>query len=72
MLLDKYLRAHLESGIPLADEKIDNKYVQNLPGYSEHVIDILTQKKIGDRQAIKAEYTMTLKHNNLSNEMDKH
>lgn len=68
-MIDKYLLAHPESGIPLADEEIDSKYVQNLPGYLDHITDILIQKKIGDREVIKAEYIMTLKHNNLSNEM---
>lgn len=71
VMIDKYLLAHPESGIPLADEEIDNKYVKTLPGYSDHVTDILIQKKIGDIKAIKAEYTMTLKHNHLSNEMVK-
>lgn len=70
-MIDKYLLAHPESGIPLADEEIDNKYVKTLPGYLDHVADILIQKKIGDVDAVKAEYTMTLKHNNLSNEMVK-
>lgn len=71
-IIDKYLRAHPESGIPLADVEIDNKYVKKLPGYLDHVANILIQKKTGDIEAIKAEYTMTLKHNNLSNEMVKY
>lgn len=70
-MIDEYLCEHLESGIPLADEKIDNKYVKRLPGYYDHVVDILIQKKTGDIEAIKAEYIMTLKHNDLSNEMVK-
>lgn len=70
-MIDEYLRTHPESGIPLADEEIDNKYVKTLPGYFDHVADILIQKKTGDVDAIKTEYTMTLKHNNLSNEMVK-
>ena len=71
-MIDKYLRAHPESGIPLADEEIDNKYVKTLPGYLDHVVDILIQKKIGDVDAVKAEYIMTLKHNDLSNKMVKY
>lgn len=54
-MIDKYLLAHPESGIPLADEGIDNKYVKTLPGYLDHVADILIQKKIGDVDAVKAE-----------------
>lgn len=71
-MIDKYLLAHPESGIPLADIGIDDKYVKTLPGYLDHVADILIQKKTGDVDAIKAEYTMTLKHNSLSNEMVKY
>lgn len=59
------------SDLPLADVEIDNKYVKKLPGYYEHVADILVQKKIGDIEAIKAEYIMTSRHNDLSNEMVK-
>ena len=71
-MIDKYLRAHPESDITLADEEINNKFVKKLPGYSDHIANILIQKKTGDIEAIKAdEYTMTLKHNNLSNEMVK-
>lgn len=68
-MIDKYLLAHPESGIPLADIEIDNKYVKMLPSYYDHVADILIQKKTGVVEAIKAEYIMTLKHNELSNEM---
>lgn len=41
-MIDKYLLAHPESGIPLADLEIDNKYVKTLPGYDDHVADILS------------------------------
>lgn len=71
-MIDKYLLAHLESGIPLADIEIDDRYVKTLPGYYDHVADILIQKKTGDIDAVKAEYKMTLKHNSLSNEMVKY
>lgn len=70
-MIDKYLLAHPESGIPLADKEIDNRYVKKLPVYYERVADILIQKKTGDIEAIKAEFIMTLKHNDLSNEMVK-
>lgn len=71
-MIDKYLRAHPESNIPLADEDIDNKYVKKLPGYYDHVANILIQKKTGYVEAVKSEYIMTLKHNELSNEMVKY
>lgn len=71
-MIDKYLRAHLESGIPLADIEINDKYVKELPGYLDYIADILIQKKIGDVDAVKAECTMTLNHNRLSNEMVKY
>lgn len=71
-MIDKYLLAHHESGIPLADIGIDNEFVKKLPGYYDHVADILIQKKTGDVEAVKSEYIMTLKHNELSNEMVKY
>lgn len=71
-MIDKYLRTHPESGIPLADVEIDDKYVKTLPGYLDNIADILIQKKTGDVDAVKAEYTMMLKHNRLSNEMVKY
>ena len=71
-MIDKYLRTHPESGIPLADVEIDDKFVKTLPGYLDHIADILIQKKTGDVEAVKAEYTVTLKHNRLSNEMVKY
>ncbi|MCM1125824.1 MAG: hypothetical protein NC429_05075 [Lachnospiraceae bacterium] len=71
-MIDKYLLAHPESGIPLADVEIDNKYVKTLPGCYDHVADILIQKKTGVVEAVKAEYIMTLKHNELSNKMVKY
>ena len=71
-MIDKYLLEHPESDIPLADIEIDDRYVKKLPGYFDHVADILIQKKIGDIDAVKAEYTMTLNHNRLSNEMVKY
>lgn len=71
-MIDKYLLAHPESDIPLANIEIDNKFVKNLPGYYDHVADILMQKKTGDVEAVKSEYIMTLKHNELSNEMVKY
>lgn len=40
-MIDKYLLAHHESGIPLADIGIDNEFVKKLPGYYDHVADIL-------------------------------
>lgn len=70
-MIDKYLLANPESGIPLANIEI-NKYVKKLPGYYDYVADILIQKKIGDVEAAKSEYIMTLKHNELSNEMIKY
>lgn len=71
-MIDGYLLTHPESGIPLADSEIDNKYVKTLPGYLDHIANIQIQKKIGDVDAVKTEYTMTLKHNELSNEMVKY
>ncbi len=71
-MIDEYLRAHPESGIPLADVEIDDKYVKTLPGYLDHAAEILIQKKTGDVDAVKVEYTMTLMHNSLSNEMVKY
>lgn len=71
-MIDEYLHTHPESNIPFADEKIDNKYVKKLPGYYDHVADILIQKKTGYVEAVKSEYIMTLKHNELSNEMVKY
>ena len=71
-MIDEYLREHSESGIPLADMEIDDKYVKTLPGYLDHVADILIQKKTGDVEAVKSEYIMTLKHNGLSNELVKY
>ncbi len=71
-MIDKYLLAHPESDIPLADIEIDDKYVKTLPRYLDHVADILIQKKTGDVEAVKSEYIMTLKHNELSNEMVKY
>lgn len=70
--MNEYLRAHLESDIPLADIGIDDKYVKTLPGYLGHVTNILIQKKTGDVEAVKSEYIMTLKYNELSNEMVKY
>lgn len=71
-MIDKYLREHPESDIPLADIEIDDKYVKKLPKYYDHIAEILIQKKTGDVEAVKSEYIMTLKHNRLSNEMVKH
>lgn len=71
-MIDKYLLERPESDMPLANTEIDDKYVKTLPGYLDHVADILIQKKTGDIDAVKAEYRMTLKHNSLSNEMVKY
>lgn len=71
-MIDKYLLEHPESGIPLADIEIDDNYVKTLPGYYDHVADILIEKKTGVVEAVKSEYIMTLKHNSLSNEMVKY
>lgn len=71
-MIDRYLLKNPKSGIPLADKEIDDRYVKRLPGYSDYVADIPIQKKTGDVDAVKAEYTITLKHNNLSNEMVKY
>ena len=71
-MIDKYLLENPVSGIPLADIEIDNKYVKTLPGYLDRVADILIQKKTGDVEAVKSEYIMMLKHNELSNEMVKY
>lgn len=71
-MIDKYLLAHPESNIPLADMEINDKYVKKLPKYYDHIAEILIQKKTGDVEAVKSEYIMTLKHNRLSNEMVKH
>lgn len=62
----------LKAALPLADVEIDGRYVKTLTGYLDYVADIMIQKKTGDIDAIKAEYTMTLKHNSLSNEMVKY
>lgn len=69
-MIDKYLCEHPESGIHLADIESDKK-VQELPGYS-NIKDALIQKKTGEVNVVKAEHTMMLKHNSLSNELVKY
>ena len=36
-IIDKYLSSHVESGIPLADKELDDKYVKALPGYKGYI-----------------------------------
>ena len=45
-LIDAYLKQHPESGIPLADKTIDDKYVKTLPDYKEYIESIQKSKKI--------------------------
>lgn len=71
-MIDKYLCEHPESGIPLADKEIDDNYVKTLPGYYDHVADILIEKKTGVVEAVKSEYIMKFKHNELSNKIVKY
>lgn len=68
-LIDQYLSAHPESGIPLADKKINDKYIKALPGYQEFAETIQKLKKTGSVTIKASEYIMTFQHNNLSNGM---
>lgn len=68
-LIDRYLNAHPESGIPLATKEINDKYVKALPGYKEYIETIQKLKKTGPLKIKASDYIMTFQHNNLSNEM---
>lgn len=68
-LIDDYLKNHPESGIPLADRDIDDKYVKTLPYYTEYMNTIKKLKKTGNVRVRASEYMMSLQHNELSNNM---
>ncbi len=68
-LIDNYLKKHPESGIPLADNETNEKYVKALPYYKEYMESIKNKKQIGCVKVKAAEYIMRLQHNELSNIM---
>lgn len=68
-LIDKYLSEHPESGIPLADKDINDKYVTTLPGYKGYIDTIQKAKKTGAVKVKASDYIMTFQHNKLSNAM---
>lgn len=68
-IIDKYLSSHVESGIPLADKELDDKYVKALPGYKGYIETIQKAKKTGAVKVKASDYIMTFQHNELSNAM---
>lgn len=66
-LIDDYLAKHPESGIPLADQFVDEQYVKTLPYYKEYMESIQNAKKTGSVKVKHSEYVMSLQHNELSN-----
>lgn len=68
-LIDKYLSEHPESGIPLADKELNDKYVTTLPGYKGYIETIQKSKKTGAVKVKASDYIMTFQHNELSNAM---
>lgn len=66
-LIDKYLSEHPESGIPLADKELNDRYVSTLPGYKGYIESIQKDKKTGAVNVKASEYIMTFQHNELSN-----
>ena len=69
ILIDKYIHAHPECGIPLADKAIDDKYVKTLPFYSDYKEATMKAKKTGITVVKSSEYIMRFQHNHLSNEL---
>ena len=59
----------MESGIPLADKELDDKYVKALPGYKGYIETIQKAKKTGAVKVKASDYIMTFQHNELSNAM---
>lgn len=68
-LIDDYLKAHSESGIPLANRDTNDKFVKNLPYYKEYIDSIKKKKQTGSIKVKASEYIMQLQHNELSNIM---
>lgn len=66
-IIDQYLSSHAESGIPLADKELDDKYVKALPGYKGYIETIQKAKKTGAVKVKASDYIMTFQHNELSN-----
>ena len=71
-LIDQYLSGHLESGIPLADGEVDEKYVKVLPGYKGYIESIQKSKITGSVKIKASDYIMTFQHNELSDAMVKY
>lgn len=70
--IDSYLLQHPESGMPLADNEVNEKYVKAIPGYKDYIIHKNKAKKTGAVVVKASEYIMTLQHNKLSNELVKY
>lgn len=68
-VIDTYLMQHQESGIILADEEVDEKYVKAIPGYKEYALHKNKAKKTGAVVVKPSEYIMRLQHNKISNEL---
>lgn len=68
-LIDNYLCLHPESGIPLADKNVDDKYVKALSGYKGYIETVKKAKKTGSVKIKASDYIMTFQHNELSNAM---
>lgn len=68
-LIDKYLSEHPESGIPLANKELNDKYVASLPGYKGYIDTVQKSKKTGAKTVKASDYIMTFQHNALSNAM---
>lgn len=67
--IDNYLKNHPESGIPLANSDINDRFVKSLPYYKEYIENIKKKKQTGDIKVKVSEYIMHLQHNELSNVM---
>lgn len=61
------MSSHAESGIPLADKELDDKYVKALPGYKGYIETIQKAKKTGAVKVKASDYIMTFQHKELSN-----
>lgn len=69
-IIDKYLSSHVESGIPLADKELDDKYVKALPGYKGYIETIQKAKKTGAvkvKAAIREAMGQLLEYNHYPN-----
>lgn len=68
-IVDNYVLAHPECGMPIADKALDDKFVKTLPNYKEFKEVVLKTKKTGAVVVKASEHIMRFQHNQLSNEL---